>query len=331
MSEERRLTRAYSQRLGVLRGEQLQAALERFDLGRLVDAAPAQGGLFGQNVFVTSTRGEWVLRGCPHFPWQLPKERLAARLIHEATRLAAPWPYLLEESPALFGWSWALMPRLPGVWPPVDRPECGAGCAAALGRGLADLHALRAEQAGAYDLASDSIAPWPKPHAERVLDGLEQWLGWCREAREGCIDALDEAWIASVVAAGRGALDEPFEPCWVHHDWKPNNVLAEEHSGAWRVTGVLDLMEGYFGDGEEDLVRSIGQLAAIDRDRVAPFTAAYRAVHPLRAGFAERYRIYQLVDRLVYWQYGQKNRVWFPEGLRFRRFAERFVEGLRPF
>jgi hygromycin-B 7''-O-kinase len=332
MSEEQRLTRRYSERLGVLTGAQLQAALDRFDLGALVDAAPLQGGLFGQNVFVTSTRGEWVLRGCPHFDWQLPKERFAARLIAERTSLAAPWPYLFEESPALFGWSFALMPRLPGrLAPRGPGGEDGRAVAEALGAGLARLHELRAEAAGDYDLAADAILPSPLSHRERVVTRLRQWLGWCREAREGCVGEADASWVEAVLSARGAALDEPFEPTWVHHDWKDNNVLCESARGAWRVTGVVDLMEGYFGDGEEDLVRCIALFARGDRARVRRFTGAYRAVWPLRPGFEDRYRIYQLVDCLVIWQFGQKNALWFPPELSLRAFAEPLVEGLRPF
>ena len=51
----------YSKRLGVIEPAQFQAALDRFDLGTFIAAAPIPFGLFGQNVFVTSTRGEWVL------------------------------------------------------------------------------------------------------------------------------------------------------------------------------------------------------------------------------------------------------------------------------
>ena len=332
MAEEQRLTRRYSERLGVLSGEQLQAALDRFDLGALVDAAPMPGGLFGQNVLVASTRGEWVLRGCPHFDWQLPKERLAARLIHERTSLAAPWPYLLEPSPGIFGWSFAWMPRLPGrVAPSNPGGAEGRGVAAALGAGLARLHELRGEAAGDYDPAADAIVPSPASQRERVVARLRQWLGWCREARAGCVGDGDVTWIEGVVARRGAALDEPFEPCWVHHDWKDNNVLCEEAAGAWRVTGVVDLMEGYFGDGEEDLVRCIALFALGDKGRIRGFTGAYRATWPLRPGFEDRYRIYQLVDSLVMWQYGQKNGLWFPPDLSFRAFAEPRVEGLRPF
>jgi hygromycin-B 7''-O-kinase len=332
MSEEQRFTRSYSERLGVLRGEQLQAALDRFQLGTLTGAEPMAGGLFGQNVFVRSTRGEWVLRGCPHFDWQFPKERLAARLIAERTSLAAPWPYLLETSPAIFGWSFALMPRLAGAMPPGDGGrEEGRAVAEALGAGLAQLHQLRGEPAGDYDLGADAIVPSPLGHRERVIARLRQRLDLCRKAREGCIEGADDAWIDDVLAARGCALDEPFEACWVHHDWKANNVLGAGAGASWRVTGVVDLMEGYVGDGEEDLVRCIGLFAGKDRGRIRRFTRAYRAAWPLRPGFEDRYRVYQLVDCLVYWEYGRRNRLWFPPELSFRAFAEPIVEGLRPF
>ncbi len=67
----------YSERLGVLDDRQFQAALARLGLGDFVRADPVSGGLFGQNVFVTSTTGAWVLRGAPHYDWQFPAERLS--------------------------------------------------------------------------------------------------------------------------------------------------------------------------------------------------------------------------------------------------------------
>ena len=81
------LTGDYGHRLGRLTGAQLQAAVSRFDLGRLVDAAPIPGGLFGQNVHLTTDSGAWILRGCPHYDWQLPKERFFARQIASRSRI----------------------------------------------------------------------------------------------------------------------------------------------------------------------------------------------------------------------------------------------------
>ncbi len=62
--------REYSKHLGRLRDDQLQAALDRFELGKLVSANPVRLGNFGQNLFLTSTAGEWVLRGNPLSPEQ---------------------------------------------------------------------------------------------------------------------------------------------------------------------------------------------------------------------------------------------------------------------
>jgi len=114
-------SREYSKRLGVISDEQLQAALDRFGLGRLLSAEPAVGGLFGQNIMLATTGGAFVFRGDPHWDpegnddWQFQKERLFSQLVHESgTGPPVPWPYLLEESRDIFGWHWAIVPRLPG-------------------------------------------------------------------------------------------------------------------------------------------------------------------------------------------------------------------------
>ena len=57
----------YSQRLGGISNEQLDAAARRLNVGRFVSAAPTRSGLFGQNLFLTTTEGEFVLRGAPHW------------------------------------------------------------------------------------------------------------------------------------------------------------------------------------------------------------------------------------------------------------------------
>lgn len=81
--------REYSKRLGVISDEQLQAALDRVGLGRLLSAEPATGGLFGQNIMLTTSEGEFVFRGAPHWDaegnddWQFQKERLFSELVHE--------------------------------------------------------------------------------------------------------------------------------------------------------------------------------------------------------------------------------------------------------
>jgi len=68
----------YSKRLGSISNEQFQKALDKFSLGRFVEAEPVPFGNFGQNVFITSTKGKFVLRGKPHYKWQFKSEQIVA-------------------------------------------------------------------------------------------------------------------------------------------------------------------------------------------------------------------------------------------------------------
>ena len=68
-------TQWYSPRLGALSEQQFQAALDRFALGRLISAERVRFGNMGQQVFLTSTQGTFVLRGAPFDATQFPCER----------------------------------------------------------------------------------------------------------------------------------------------------------------------------------------------------------------------------------------------------------------
>ena len=169
--------KTYSQRLGPISDEQFQAALDRFDLGRLIQAEPISFGLFGQNVFVSSTQGDYVLRGSPHFWWQFPTEQFYARFLYEQAHAPAPWPYLVDPSPEIFGWSYALMLRMPGLQL-ADRevreqlsPSDRLVIARALGENLASMQKAKWPHSGRYQADTDSVEPfdlasemaWPFP------------------------------------------------------------------------------------------------------------------------------------------------------------------------
>jgi aminoglycoside phosphotransferase (APT) family kinase protein len=112
----------------------------------------------------------------------------------------------------------------------------------------------------------------------------------------------------------------------VHHDYKEDNVVIEQTEGRWRVSGLFDLMEGYFGDAEEDLVRSVLHYCLTDRDKCAKaFIAAYVAARPLRPSFRQRFVINMLHDCLLVWRYRKANGPPFQPQLRFRAWAEAFV------
>ena len=118
----------YSERLGAISDEQFHAVADRLRIGRFVRAAPTTSGLFGQNVFVTTTDGEFVLRGAPHWVkaihetqyhqedrWQFSKEKYFAEQLHAHTNTPVPWPMLHDQTSDILGWPYLVMPRMPGV------------------------------------------------------------------------------------------------------------------------------------------------------------------------------------------------------------------------
>jgi hygromycin-B 7''-O-kinase len=315
-----------SERLGPLSDAQLQAALDRFELGALRRTERVEGGLFGQNLFVSSSTGEWVLRGAPHADWQLPRERYFAQQLHATTRVPVPWPYLLEESKDIFGWSFALIPRLPGKRPdaiggltPAERCDV----ARALGAGLAEAQRLTSNAPGELDAGREVVVPETsfRGWVLRTLAELRERI----EALPGGFDTADRELIDRVVEESVGALDEPFVPCFVHFDFAPGNCHVERAAGGWRLSGLFDLMTCAFADGEQDLSRMTALLSRPEPETAKAFLNAYRERCPLRPGYRQRFRIYMLMDRLVLWEYGRRDGGWFPEDARFRRFARRFL------
>jgi hygromycin-B 7''-O-kinase len=82
--------RKYSERLGVIDGQQLQQACDLFDLGEVERAEPPSAGLWGQNVLLSTTVGEFVLRGNPQSPQQFTKERVVAAAVNARSTLPVP-------------------------------------------------------------------------------------------------------------------------------------------------------------------------------------------------------------------------------------------------
>ncbi len=330
-------SREYSKRLGVISDEQLQAALDRFGLGRLIAAEPAVGGLFGQNIMLTTSTGEYVFRGAPHWDaegnddWQFQKEQLFARLVHESqTGPPVPWPYLLEESEAIFGWNWAITPRVPGVsmvreagheFSRAERQEQ----AAALGSALAALHTVTFAEPAVYDRADRGLTPVSISYGEYVRRTIERLLEDSHRASDATTDE-DVAWVHGILEQALAAFEASFTPTVIHLDYSANNTVMKRGDQGWAVSGVVDWMTAEIGHPEADLCRSLGLYQQLGMDEQRAFMSAYRGVHPEAPGFADRFRVFMTWERLLIWSYGQRQRTWFPEGLTLRRWLEPFLD-----
>jgi Ser/Thr protein kinase RdoA (MazF antagonist) len=161
-----------------------------------------------------------------------------------------------------------------------------------------------------------------EPYDDWFRAYANDWLSRCLAASSATTEA-DAAWVEAVIADARQALKVPFVPSLVHHDYKENNlVFLREADGRWRVNGIFDLMECYAAEGEYDLARTFTGHVVGRPELAFAFLDAYAGVRGLLPGFVERFRLYLLVDRLIMWEYGQRNSIWFPEGLTFREYAE---------
>ena len=314
----------FSKRLGRLTREQLQAALDRLDLGRIESAEPTAGGLFGMCAYVTATSGEWVLRGNPFWPGQLLKEAALARLLHEGAAVPAPWPYHVELATDLFGWPWGMMKRLRGVYfadnlkalralPAHEQRSLACG----IGLGLAELQSLTWPHPAEWDDDARAFVPLRKAYADWTLEFIREHVQMACEASDRTTPD-DVAWVEEVWRTAEPAMHEPFTPTYAMQDFKLANLLFEQKADEWLLCGVFDLSEPHMGHPELDLARVSGQLARIDPDLAHEFIASWAAVRPPSAGWRERLPVWVLRDDLIIWAYGQRHG-WFknkPIGLR---------------
>ena len=329
--------REYSRWLGALSPEQFQAALARFDLGDFVAAAPTQVGWFGQTVFVTSTKGEYVLRGRPIDPWQFRKERLATALLHEWGRVAVAHPYQVDEAADIFGWPYVLMPRLPGVRGYDESLTVGERIwvARAIGRHLALMQELTWDFAGEYDPVSDGLRPFGTAYGAWFADDVRRTLASMRE--QGHLTADDVAWSEEIVGRSEGAMERGGRPCFVMGDYHPDNVLVSCDDGEWHGSGLVDLQNYHFGAREVDLARVVGVYLDWTHHKEPRLARALGeaylegSAHP--PGFAARYELAMLRDRLgiLTFEKGRALRPFPPYGWSFREYAERHVTSCRLF
>lgn len=328
--------RVYSERLGAISDAQFEAVAERFGLGRFVSAAPTTAGLFGQNVFVTTTDGAFVLRGAPHWVkgiddaehrredrWQFTKERWFAQQLHERTKTPVPWPMHHDTSSDIFGWPYLVMPKMPGLC--TDErgilktlgPEDRRGVAVAMGENLAEMQRLTWPFAGDFSPTTIELEPYP--------DGAVGWIA--REAMmfvkmSGERISRDEAaWIERVAADAASDVVNTYVQC----DYKFGNLTLLRDNGRWRVSGLFDLHEARFADGALDLVRSGCSYLDTEPEMLRVFRDAYGK--PLNAA---RMTLYVLNDRMKLWEYFTRpaHPADWLKNTTFRKWAQRYVDGI---
>lgn len=334
------MKKSYSTHLGEIEDKNFQATLDKFSLGRLLRAEAIPHGLFGKNVLLDTTQGQFVFRGRGQFR----NERYMAERLHAETKAPVPWPYLLDESNEIFDWHYVIMPRMPGL--PLESPEVQASLstddrieiAGVMGGLLRELQNLHHSHCGLYDEDAHTLPPLPTiytPPWEKKIPGpvdapadaasavfnFQKWIPsrirWhmdtaveFNDASKGRVTTpADVKWFESLLEDSQDALSEPFQPTFVMDDFKEGNTVMTKIDGRWKVTGVFDLGTSYFGDGEADIARILlmyGMGNPNPAIGAVPFLKSYfqgTTRNDLRPGFSKRAKLYFLMESIVFWYF----------------------------
>ena len=309
-------------KLGAVSHADLQAALDRFGLGRLTEVDAVELGHSGELLFLSTEQGAWVLRGDPSGFGHLPQERFFTELLAAKTGLQVATPYHLDQSGDIFAWPFSLVPRLEGmqladqsIWDDLGK-GAQAAIARELGRTLSEIHAFDWSISGRYDKEEAAVLPLAMSHGRWIVESLD-----AARKRMPNLDRHDQHWIDEVISETRASLEVPFRPRLVLLDFHRNNVLAVNKApGVWRL-GLVDLVNSYFGDPERALVRCCRALFSDGPGLEREFVAAYLERSSLRSGHEDRFRAYMLLDALSIWGFAAVYGKWWDEDMDFRTWA----------
>jgi len=326
----------YSERLGAISDAKFEAVAERFGLGRFVSAASTTSGLFGQNVFVTTTEGEFVLRGAPHWVkgvddteyrredrYQFTLEHWFAQQLHERTRVPVPWPIFHDESTDIFGWPYLVMPKMPGLCTnertlfKTLEPDGRRAVAVALGENLAEMQRLTWPFAGAFSPVSIALEPFVRGAVGQIADNARSMIQSGRDR----LTQEDITWIERAMDDAEGDA----VPVYLHGDYQFGNLTLSNEGGRWHVSGLFDFHTSQFSDGAFDVVRIACAYLDTEPAMARVFREAYGK--PLDA---RHMALYAVTERLTIWDYFTRpeNRPEWFKAASFRDWAERYVDGI---
>jgi len=322
----------YAGSLGKISAEQFDKALQKLNLGSLVNIEKVQAGVVGQNVFLTSAKGEYVFRGRPFYDEQLDVEKFIVESLREHTNINVAYPYLIDNSTDIFGFKYAIMPRLPGVQIAdggtiiidLSKDE-RLKIARAMAVALAEMHKLTFELVKHNKAAAIFIPPnmlqEHSGHAELITQRLKGGIAGLPEI--SVVTDEDTIYMNEIIEKNIDALSFQYEPGFIMGDFKEDNVVFSNDNGDWKVCGVFDFAMSHFGNSECDIARVYAMYIDAGAEPAKEFIKEYTRLNPPKEGFYKRLKIYSLAERLgIWWWAKSQNRILWDENMPLREWLE---------
>ena len=320
----------YAGSLGKISNDQFGAALQRLNLGDFINAEKVPCGVVGQNVFLTTSQGEFVFRGRPFYDEQLDVEKFMVDNLHKHTAVPVAYPYLIDSSTDIFGWKYAIIPRLKGIQiangsTPIIRfsKEERLKIVRAMVEVLVEMQKYTLKPGEYYNPIKPLCFEYSDTakYAEHIINKITGSLDNVPQITDD-----DIKFINATIDANKKALLVPFEPCFVMGDFKEDNVLFANTHDVWKVCGVFDFATSHFGDGEEDISRMYAIYIDENVYLAKEFISEYKKRKPTREGFAGRLKIYSMRERIEIWSWAKNMKnVWWDNSMSLRKWLEVYL------
>jgi hygromycin-B 7''-O-kinase len=288
--------------------------------------------LWDKTMFVSSTDGDFVLKGNPLFPGQFLEEQFFIENIHKRTGAIVPIPYIIDDSDDIFGWSYSLMPRLQGEHlnsPKIEKTlskEEKIKIAELVANTLLEFHSWKVNQFGELETNNLTLKPFKVTYTEWIYNRIKFWIDDAKKYSD--ISSKDYIWVETLLESSKGSFDDIISPTFVMGDFKPGNFLLDSDANGWKISGVFDFTNAYFGDGLSDLIKMITLYLNNDEQDVARhLLSVYTKGTEQRENLKQRIRVHMLQQRILDWGCAKATgMVTWDDKLSFSNWVEYYTE-----
>lgn len=320
-----------SNKIQVVTNSQTQQMLDRFHLGKLLSFKKTEKGAMNQTFFITSTKGEFVLKGNPLYRGQFSEEKYFVDNLAKHTNIPVPYPYLVDELEDIFGFSYAIMPRLPGIHMnsgEIETREEKLRIAELASEVLKEFHSWKICSFGDLDPVNTVITPFKEPYTDWLYNRIRYWLEDAKKYSE--ITTKDIAFVENQLEVSKKAFNSFSSPTFVMGDFKSDNFLVKSDGDKWELSGVFDFTNSYFGDPVTDLVKMI--IMYIDNreeEFAGHFLSCYLRGLQSKEAFLQRIKVHIIQQRILDWGCAKAiGMVNWDNNITFSKWVEYYIESV---